>query len=266
MDIDKNELEHHRLTNRIKINSSLEEFLYNLMQHHISPTVNSEWTQRIQLLKSRYNQENEVKRFVQNKAPYTFFLALNNITKENDIITVDIGQNQMWAAQMVKLKKGQKFITSGGLAPMGFSLPVAIGMAFASPDKTIYAITGDGGLHMSIQSLLLISQYNLNIKTIVLNNNALGMITQFQSLYFEGRMKGTTAQSGFINPDYEGIAKAYGLNYVARNEKSLGTIMKDMDVHNLFYEYQIDGLTTVSPKLEYNRPINQPSPQIDENE
>ena len=92
------------------------------------------------------------------------------------------------------------------------------------------------------------------------------MITQFQSLYFEGRMKGTTAQSGFINHDYEGIAKAYGLNYVARNEKSLGTIMKDMDVHNLFYEYQIDGLTTVSPKLEYNRPINQPSPQIDENE
>ncbi len=126
----------------------------------------------------------------------------------------------MWAAQTVKLKRGQKFITSGGLAPMGFSLPVAIGMAFASPDKTIYAITGDGGLHISIQSLLLISQYNLNIKIIVLNNNALGMITQFQSLYFNGRMKGTTSQGGFINPDYKEIAIAYGLNYVARNEES----------------------------------------------
>ena len=127
-------------------------------------------------------------------------------------------------------------------------------------------MTGDGGLHISIQSLLLISQYNLNIKIIVLNNSALGMITQFQSLYFDGRMKGTTAKSGFINPDYEGIAKAYGLNYVARNEESLSTIKEDLAIHNIFYEYQIDDLTTVSPKLEYNRPINQPSPQINENE
>jgi len=266
VDIDKNELEHHRLNNRIKLNSSVEDFLQTLTQQYFSPKGNSNWIKRIQLLKSKYNQENEVEKFVANKAPYRFIQTLNNITQEDDIITVDIGQNQMWAAQTVKLKRGQKFITSGGLAPMGFSLPVAIGMAFASPDKTIYAITGDGGLHISIQSLLLIPQYNLNIKIIVLNNSALGMITQFQSLYFDGRMKGTTAQSGFINPDYEGIAKAYGLNYVARNEESLSTIKEDLAIRNIFYEYQIEDLTTVSPKLEYNRPINQPSPQINENE
>ncbi|NLX40887.1 MAG: thiamine pyrophosphate-binding protein [Bacteroidales bacterium] len=266
VDIDKNELEHHRLSNRIKVNLPVEEFLQQLMQYSVSPKENADWIQRIRQLKSKYNQYNEVERFVENKAPYRFIQALNNVTQEDDIITVDIGQNQMWAAQMVQLKKGQKFITSGGLAPMGFSLPVAIGMAFASPDKTIYAITGDGGLHISIQSLLLISQYNLNIKIIVLNNNALGMITQFQSLYFDGRMKGTTSHSGYLNPDYKGIAKAYGLNYIARNEESLSTIKEDLAIHNIFYEYQIDDLTTVSPKLEYNRPINQPSPQINENE
>jgi len=266
VDIDKNELEYHRLSNRIKVNLPVEKFLQQLMQYSVSPKENADWIQRIQLLKSKYNQENEVDRFVQNKAPYRFIQALNTMTKENDIITVDIGQNQMWAAQMVQLKKGQKFITSGGLAPMGFSLPVAIGMAFANPNKTIYTMTGDGGLHISIQSLLLISQYNLNIKIIVLNNNALGMITQFQSLYFNGRMKGTTSQGGFINPDYKEIAIAYGLIYVARNEESLSTIKEDLAIHNIFYEYQIDDLTTVSPKLEYNRPINQPSPQINENE
>ena len=79
-------------------------------------------------------------------------------------------------------------------------------------------------------------------------------------------MKGTTSQGGFINPDYKEIAIAYGLNYVARNEESLSTIKEDLAIHNIFYEYQIDDLTTVSPKLEYNRPINQPSPQINENE
>lgn len=266
VDIDKNELEHHRLSNRIKVNLPVEEFLQQLMEYSVSPKKNTDWVQRIRQLKSKYNQDNEVERFVENKAPYRFIQALNTVTREDDIITVDIGQNQMWAAQMVKLKKGQKFITSGGLAPMGFSLPAAIGMAFASPHKTIYALTGDGGLHISVQSLLLISQYNLNIKTIVLNNHALGMITQFQSLYFDGRMKGTTSQSGYLNPDFEEIAEAYGLNYVARNEKSLDTIKKDLAIHNIFYNYQIDGLTTVSPKLEYNRPINQPSPQIEENE
>ncbi len=186
---------------------------------------------------------------------------LNDLTNENDIITADIGQNQMWAAQTLKLKRGQRFVTSGGLAPMGFSLPVAIGMAFANPKKTIWCLNGDGGFHMAVQSLLVISQYKLNIKVIIFNNAALGMITQFQHLYFDDRMFGTTKAGGFVNPDIETLAKAYGLKYIELTEKGLNS--EDLASQcPILVNYKVSGLTTVSPKLEYNKPINMPSPQL----
>ncbi len=261
VDIDENELECHRLENRIKVNADVADFLNAVKD--CKTTSNDEWLSWLHELKSKYNQENEVKNFVENKAPYLFMQALNDITKEGDVITADIGQNQMWAAQSLKLKQGQKFITSGGLAPMGFSLPVAIGVAFANPTKTIYCLNGDGGFHMAVQSMLVISQYKLNVKVIVLNNASLGMITQFQHLYFDNRMAGTTAQGGYIIPDMPAIAKAYGFRYVKLDESSLADLRSIVPISNpVMIDYQINGLTTVSPKLEYNKPIYKPTPSL----
>jgi len=169
----------------------------------------------------------------------------------------------------LQLKKGQKFVTSGGLAPMGFSLPAAVGTAFANPDKEIFSINGDGGFHMSTQSLMLISQYNLPIKVIVVNNNALGMITQFQHLYFDGRMSGTTIKGGYVVPNIKDISVAYGLGYFRISEDDLNNqILMDniFSTRNCIIEYVIDGLTTVSPKLEYNKSIAMPIPLLPENE
>jgi len=265
VDIDNNELECHRLANRTKVCTSSKAFIDALNSVQINYKDYSGWNKWIDYVKSNYNQDIEVDRFVENKAPYRLIQHLNSITNPGDVITVDVGQNEMWAAQTVKLKHNQSFVCSGGLAPMGFSLPVAIGIAFANPNRKIFCISGDGGFHMSTQSLLLISQYNLNIKVIVMNNEALGMITQFQHLYFDDRMAGTTAKGGYVVPSIAHIAEAYGFNYESVDQTFSKQTTLSKEGFSLI-DYQIEGLTTVSPKLEYNKPINRPIPELIEYE
>lgn len=265
VDIDCNELENHRLANRIKVCASSQAFTDALNDANISYGDYRLWNNWIRHIKDTYSQDQEIERFVQNKAPYRFMQYLNTITKEGDIITADVGQNEMWAAQTIKLKKDQMFVCSGGLAPMGFSMPVAIGMAFANPQKRIFCINGDGGFHMAVQSLLLISQYNLNIKVIVMNNEALGMITQFQHLYFDDHMAGTTSQGGYLTPNLQKMAKAYGFRYKQMDENNI--IGEGLDDNGYcLIDYHIKGLTTVSPKLEYNKPIDCPIPLLSDEE
>lgn len=269
VDIDNNELENHRLTNRIKVHSDVNSFMMKINSLNIETSFKSEWIDYLLKLKVNYNQNKEIERFVENKAPYRLIQLLNKYSKENDVFCADIGQNQMWAAQTLQLKKGQKFITSGGLAPMGFSLPAAVGIAFGNIDKNIYSINGDGGFHISTQSLMLISQYNLPIKVIVLNNSVLGMITQFQELYFGGRLSGTSFKGGYVVPNIKDISAAYGLTYFRITESDLTNkvlMSKIFSSRNCIIEYKTDGLTTVSPKLEYNKPIEMPIPLLPEDE
>lgn len=264
VDLDENELDYHRLENRLKVHASVEDFLNALEKESIAFKDYSTWNAWITKLKENYSQDKEVERFVDNKAPYQLLQRLNEISKEGDVFTADVGQNQMWSAQTLKLKKGQRFVNSGGLAPMGFAMPVAIGIAFANPKKTIYCVTGDGGFHMAIQSMLIIAQYNLNVKVVVINNAALGMITQFQHLYFNDRMFGTTKAGGFVNPELKSLAKAYGVNYSEFTSETLNEF-EAIEGPGMI-NYVVSGLTTVSPKLEYNKPIDKPSPQLPEDE
>ena len=172
----------------------------------------------------------------------------------------------MITAQMLKLTGNQKYITSGGLAPMGFSLPISAGIAMANQNRRVISISGDGGFHMASQSLMLISQYNLPVIAVILNNQSLGMITQFQSLYFEGRMNATTLEGGYCTPDFKKMSEAYGLKYYRIDEALLGDkeLMSDIFSNkNCVVEFVTDGLTTISPKLEYNKPIYRPTPDLD---
>lgn len=267
VDIDNNELSSHRLSNRVCVNTDVKCFLEGLKKNNIHISFSNDWHRWIHMLQTEYNQDMEIDRFVDNKSPYIFMQKLNDISENNDVFTVDIGQNQMWAAQTLRLKHGQRFITSGGLAPMGFSLPVAIGVAFADPSKRIICINGDGGLHIAVQSLMVISQHHLNIKVIVVNNSSLGMITQFQHLYFNDRMVGTTKQGGYVVPDFKSIADAYKLKYRNITNYSDSELFQEMRQQGpAFFEYQTNGLTTVSPKLEYNHPIYKPTPLLPEDE
>ncbi|HET6558732.1 MAG TPA: biosynthetic-type acetolactate synthase large subunit [Prolixibacteraceae bacterium] len=128
-------------------------------------------------------------------------------TNNDAILVTDVGQHQMIASRYFKFNKTRSNITSGGLGTMGYSLPASMGAKIGEPNRTVIAVAGDGGFQMTIQELGTISQYNLDIKIIVLNNNFLGMVRQWQQLFFEKRYSFTEMK----NPDFVGIAKAYGL-------------------------------------------------------
>jgi acetolactate synthase-1/2/3 large subunit len=128
-------------------------------------------------------------------------------TSHNAILVTDVGQHQMIASRYFKFSQPRSNVTSGGLGTMGYALPASMGAKIGQPDRVVFAVAGDGGFQMTIQELGTISQYNLDIKIIVLNNNFLGMVRQWQQLFFEKRYSFTEMK----NPDFVGIAKAYGL-------------------------------------------------------
>lgn len=128
-------------------------------------------------------------------------------TNNDAILVTDVGQHQMIASRYFKFSRTRSNVTSGGLGTMGYALPASMGAKIGQPGRVVFAVAGDGGFQMTIQELGTISQYNLDIKIIVLNNNFLGMVRQWQQLFFEKRYSFTELK----NPDFVGIAKAYGL-------------------------------------------------------
>lgn len=123
------------------------------------------------------------------------------------ILVTDVGQNQMMAARYFKYNLPRSIITSGGLGTMGFCLPAAIGAKIGAPDRQVFAFMGDGGFQMTMEELGVIMEYNVPVKMIILNNNFLGNVRQWQSLFYRERFMGTP----LVNPDFAIIAKAYGI-------------------------------------------------------
>lgn len=132
---------------------------------------------------------------------------VSEATGNDAVLVTDVGQNQMMGVRYFKYKRTRSVVTSGGLGTMGFGLPAALGAKFGAPDRTVCFFTGDGGLQMTIQELGTIMQEKLNVKIIVLNNNFLGMVRQWQELFFHERYSSTPME----NPDFVAIAKAYGI-------------------------------------------------------
>ena len=133
---------------------------------------------------------------------------MNSVTDGNCIVSTEVGQNQIWTARNIKINTPRDFITSGGLGTMGFGLPAAIGASFAKSGKTVFALEGDGSLMMSAAELATIAEYDLNIKIILFNNNALGMIREYQKNNFNARYSEVFPK----NPDFITLAKAFGID------------------------------------------------------
>jgi acetolactate synthase I/II/III large subunit len=139
--------------------------------------------------------------------PQHLMAEIDRLSNGRAIVASDVGQHQMWAAQLVRFNEPRLWINSGGLGSMGFGLPAAIGAQFARPDKLVFAIVGDGGFQMSIPELATIANHALPIKIIVMNNGYLGMVRQWQELFYNNRLSQVELNSF---PDVEKLAGAYG--------------------------------------------------------
>jgi acetolactate synthase-1/2/3 large subunit len=149
--------------------------------------------------------------------PQYIIETIYQLTKGKAIIATEVGQNQMWAAQFYKFDYPRHFVTSGGLGTMGFGLPAAIGAQMAFPDSTVIDIAGDGSIQMNIQELATARQFNCPVKIAILNNGYLGMVRQWQELFYDRRYSSTTMD---VVPDFVELAKAYGAVGLRATKKS----------------------------------------------
>ncbi len=151
--------------------------------------------------------------------------SLNELTGGNAILVTDVGQHQMVTCRYAKYNQSKSNITSGGLGTMGFALPAAIGAKFGAPERTVIAIAGDGGFQMTLQELGTIMQCELNVKMIILNNEFLGMVRQWQELFNDRRYSFVDIQS----PDFVGLAKSYRIaGQKVTERRTIKSALKEM--------------------------------------
>ncbi|MFN7920924.1 MAG: biosynthetic-type acetolactate synthase large subunit [Bryobacteraceae bacterium] len=178
----------------------------------IKPTmapVNAEkrkaWWQRIRAWKDEHPLQPEFS--TTEIKPQHLMSEIDRASGGNAIVCSDVGQHQMWAAQLIRFNEPRLWLNSGGLGSMGFGMPSAIGAQFACPDKLVFAIMGDGGFQMSVPELATIASYGLPIKLIVMNNGYLGMVRQWQELFYNNRLNSVTLD---CFPRADKLAEAYG--------------------------------------------------------
>jgi acetolactate synthase-1/2/3 large subunit len=173
----------------------------NLAQHNDQ---RSEWNAQVDVWRDEYKLAYAQKDVIK---PQYVIERLYALTKGQAIITTEVGQNQMWAAQFYHFSYPKQFISSGGLGTMGFGLPAAIGAQVAFPEKTVVDVAGDGSIQMNIQEMATAVQYNLPVKIVILNNQCLGMVRQWQELFYGKRYSQTLMPSA---PDFVKLAEAFG--------------------------------------------------------
>ncbi len=163
-------------------------------------------------------------------------MQLNEYTGGEAIIVSDVGQHQMIACRYAHFKTTKSNITSGGLGTMGFCLPAAIGAKLGAPDRDVIAVVGDGGFQMTVEELGVILQTRVGVKILLLNNEFLGMVRQWQQLFFDKRYSATE----MINPDFQLLAQAYGIDSKKITERSeLNASLKEMMEHEGAYLLEV---------------------------
>lgn len=201
-------------------------------------------------------------KYIDEKEPNRFINRISRVVPDGCAVVADVGQHMVWVAQSFRMKPDQRVYFSGGMGSMGYALPAAIGLYYAT-GRPVFCFVGDGGLQMNIQELQFLAREQIPVKIIVLNNRSLGMIRHFQEMYFEKRYNYTVKQGGYLSPDFAEIAKAYGLKSRRLYEiEDMNSVDFEEDVPELF-EVMIKGDTYVFPKLEFGKPNQDQEPLLD---
>jgi len=267
IDIDKHEMD-RAVKSHLSIQGDLRKFLKVINETLSNITLHNNfegWLSQINNYKKQYPSyptQQELNAIDPNK----MMKIISSMLDGKTIICTDVGQNQMWVAQSFEIKHGQRLLNSGGMGAMGFALPSAIGAYKASPDSTIIAIAGDGGIQMNIQELQTIVREKMPIKIFVVNNKALGMIRHFQEMYFDSCYLGTI--DGYNTPDFIKLGEAYGiLSYKISSYEQLWSIKDKLeDNYSYLFEIDLNNITYVIPKLSMGRPIEDQDPVVSREE
>jgi acetolactate synthase-1/2/3 large subunit len=175
----------------------------------------------------------------------------------------DVGNHQMWAAQNLRLEKNQAAHYSGGMGAMGFALPAALGIALSSGHKAI-VITGDGSLQINIQELDTLKRQQLDVAIIVMNNHSLGMVKNFQDMYFDGRNQST--KKGYSCPSFTDLAQAYGISglHVSNRAELVKAIEKiALATGPILLEVAMPYATECRPRLAFGKKLDEQLPFIE---
>jgi acetolactate synthase-1/2/3 large subunit len=212
------------------------------------------WLDQIEKWKSTqplaYNQGDIIK-------PQYVVEKLYELTKGKAIITTEVGQNQMWAAQYYHFEKPQHFLTSGGLGGMGFGLPAAIGAQIAWPNKLVVDIAGDASIQMNIQEMATAVQYCLPVKVVILNNGYLGMVRQWQEFFYEKRYACTLVEHA---PDFVKLAEAYGaVGLRAEKPADVEAVLKEglATPNAVIMDFVVEKEESVYPMVPAGAPITE---------
>ena len=218
------------------------------------PESNKHWLDQIEEWKSTFPLAYEQKDIIK---PQYVIEKLYELTEGKAIISTEVGQNQMWAAQYYHFDRPNAFLTSGGLGCMGFGMPAAIGAQIARPKELVIDIAGDGSIQMNIQELATAIQYKLPVKIIILNNRYLGMVRQWQELFYEERYAATDIQDG---PDFVKLAEAYGgVGLRAIKPEEVVPVLKEgLSIPKLvIMEFVVDRKECVYPMVPAGAPITE---------
>ncbi|MGI5837561.1 MAG: biosynthetic-type acetolactate synthase large subunit [Chloroflexota bacterium] len=224
------------------------------LNRELRPTTHPEWIDQICTWRAKH-PATEVP--VSDKLlPQMPIKAIYEATKGDAIIVADVGQHQMWAAQLYWYNEPYSFITSGGMGTMGFALPASIGVKMARPEKEVWVVIGDGGLQMNMQELATAIQENVNIKIALINNFCLGMVRQLQYLFFEKNFVATP----LTGPDWVKLADAYGIAGLraTRNEEVMPAIEKARAIQGpVLIDFQVETDVNVYPMVKPGRSLGE---------
>ena len=205
IDIDPAEIDKNKKAD-VPIVGDLKNVLSEINKE-LDPQDHKEWTDKVKEWKKEYPlAHRDVGK--DKLLPQEVLKAINDILDGDTIVVTDVGQHQMWAAQYMTYKNANSIVTSGGAGTMGFGVPAAIGAQVGARDKKVVLIVGDGGFQMTLEEIMMIRQYNLPVKIVIINNSFLGMVRQWQELFKDRRYSFVDLE---CNPDFVKIADAYGI-------------------------------------------------------
>ncbi|WP_102263774.1 acetolactate synthase large subunit [Mesobacillus jeotgali] len=230
------------------------EALRQLLRLGGSPPLQEEWTGTLTAWKTdnpyHYESSDVLK-------PQKVMELLYEKTAGEAIVVTDVGQHQMWAAQYYQLQHADRWVTSGGLGTMGFGLPASIGAQLADPTACVVAVLGDGGFQMSTQELAVIAEFQLPIKIAIFNNKALGMVRQWQEIFYKERY---SHSKNPVQPSFVKLAEAYGIKGFEINSEAEAHLVLNEVLHDkepVLLDFRVDGAENVYPMIAPGKGIHE---------